>query len=103
MLEVMRLKFIGIDVINYCLGEVENLPIKDNTIDYVFANMYVQHVESPPAAIKEIVRILKPDSKLVITDLDKHDFELLRRKQYDRWKGFQREDVACWLYAAGLG
>jgi ubiquinone/menaquinone biosynthesis C-methylase UbiE len=59
-------------------------------------------VESPPEAIEEMVRILKPGGRLVITDLDEHAFEFLRTEQYDRWLGFQREDVQRWFQEAGL-
>jgi ubiquinone/menaquinone biosynthesis C-methylase UbiE len=64
--------------------------------------MYLHHVASPPQAIKEMVRLLKPGGKLVITDLDAHNFEFLRTEQHDRWLGFRREDVRRWFTAAGL-
>jgi len=47
--------------------------------------MYLHHVEDPPAAIKEMVRILKPGGKIVITDADEHNYEFLRTEQQDRW------------------
>ena len=102
MLKEMEKKFSGIDAIDYRLGEAESLPIEDKIVDYVFANMYLHHVERPRAAIREMARTLKPGGRLVITDLDEHNFEFLKREQYDRWMGFKREDVARWLSAAGL-
>jgi SAM-dependent methyltransferase len=71
-------------------------------VDYVFANMFLHHVDSPPAAIREMARILKPGGRLVITDLDRHDFDFLRTEHCDRWMGFDRPDVARWLSVAGL-
>jgi SAM-dependent methyltransferase len=79
-----------------------NLPISDETVDYVFANMYLHHVESPSKAIKEMVRILKPGGKLIITDLDEHTFEFLKDEHHDRWMGFKREDIRKWFTEAGL-
>jgi len=102
MLKEMGTKFQGIDTIDYRIGEAENLPIEDKVVDYVFANMYLHHVENPPVAIKEMARILKLGGMLVITDLDEHNFEFLRTKQYDRWMGFKREDVNRWFVEAGL-
>lgn len=102
MLAEMRRKFGDRAEIDYRLGQAEALPIEAGAVDYVFANMYLHHVESPPAAIEEMVRILKPGGKLVITDMDKHDFEFLREEQHDRWLGFKRADVVRWLEAAGL-
>jgi ubiquinone/menaquinone biosynthesis C-methylase UbiE len=102
MLEEMQRKFAHFAGADYRLGEAESLPLPDGTVDYVFANMYLHHVASPPAAIKEMARLLKPGGKLVITDLDEHNFEFLRTEQHDRWLGFQREDVRRWFTAAGL-
>jgi ubiquinone/menaquinone biosynthesis C-methylase UbiE len=102
MLAEMQRKFSGVSGIEYRIGESENLPIADDTVDFVFANMYLHHVETPPAAIKEMTRILKPGGRLAITDLDEHHFEFLRTEQHDRWLGFKRDDVRRWFEDAGL-
>lgn len=102
MLSEMKQKFAGQDSIDYRLGEAGSLPIQDETVDYAFANMYLHHVELPPEAIKEMARILKPGGILVITDLDCHSFEFLKREHNDRWMGFPRDDIKKWLKEAGL-
>jgi len=102
MLDAMKKKFVGIQGVDFRLGEAENLPIPGDSVDYAFANMYLHHVEIPLKAIKEMVRILKPGGKLVLTDLDEHDYDFLRTEQHDRWMGFKREDVNRWLTEAGL-
>ena len=100
MLAVLKEKFGG--GIDCRLGNAENLPIADGEVDYVFANMCLHHVESPPTAIKEMARVLAPGGRLVITDLDEHDHEFLRTEQHDRWLGFKREDIRRWFAEAGL-
>jgi ubiquinone/menaquinone biosynthesis C-methylase UbiE len=102
MLDEMQRKFSDCPTIEYRLGRAESLPVEDEAVDYVFANMYLHHVESPPEAIGEMVRILKPGGRLVVSDLDEHTFEFLRTEQHDRWLGFQRADVERWLVEAGL-
>lgn len=102
MLNQMKEKFADINTIDYRQGEAENLPIDNDTVDYAMANMYLHHVEDPFIAIKEMVRILKPEGKLVLTDLDQHNFEFLRKEHHDRWMGFTREDVKQWFLKAGL-
>ncbi len=103
MLELMKTKFAEqathLDVRQ---GDAEAVPLGDEATDYVFANMYLHHVESPANAIKEMARILKPGGKVVITDLDEHDFTFLREEHHDRWLGFKREDVEQWFTEAGL-
>ncbi len=102
MLEQMKKKFGSASDIDYRLGESEKLPIDDETVDYAMANMVLHHVENPYTAIEEMVRILKPGGKLVITDLDEHNHEFLRTEQHDRWMGFKRADVKNWFTKAGL-
>ena len=102
MLEKMKTRLKKLDYVEYRIGESDNLPIQDDTVDYVFANMYLHHVEIPKSAINEMVRILKPRGKIVITDLDEHEFEFLREEQHDRWRGFKREDIKRWFVEAGI-
>jgi SAM-dependent methyltransferase len=64
--------------------------------------MYLHHVENPEKAINEMSRILKQGGKLFITDLDKHNHEFLRTEQYDKWLGFNRNDIKKWFESAGL-
>lgn len=102
MLEEMRKKFADAKGVEYRVGEAGKLPVPDSTVDYAFANMYLHHVEIPLEAIKEMVRILKPGGKLVITDMDEHRFDFLLKEHQDRWMGFKREDMSRWLGEAGL-
>jgi ubiquinone/menaquinone biosynthesis C-methylase UbiE len=102
MLEIMRHKFGPNASVEYRLGEAQRLPIESGMVDSTFANMYLHHVEHPAVAIKEMTRIVKPGGKVVITDLDEHNFEFLVTEQHDRWMGFKREDVKRWFEEAGL-
>jgi ubiquinone/menaquinone biosynthesis C-methylase UbiE len=102
MLDEMKKKFCRFDTINYRLGEFDNLPIQDEFVDAIFSNMYLHHVESPQVAIKEMVRVLKSGGKIVITDIDVHEYDFLREEHNDRWLGFKREDIRKWFTEAGL-
>ena len=102
MLEEMKRKFADAKSVKYHVGEAGKLPVPDNTVDYTFANMYLHHVERPLEAIKEMVRILKPGGKLVITDMDEHRFDFLVKEHHDHWMGFKREDISHWLMEASL-
>lgn len=102
MLEVLREKFRGAGSIDCRVGDAQKLPIPDGAVEYVFANMYLHHVEDPAGAIREIARVLKPGGKVVLTDADEHAHEFLRTEHHDRWLGFPRENVRRWLEQAGL-
>ncbi|MDI6870790.1 MAG: class I SAM-dependent methyltransferase [Bacillota bacterium] len=102
MLGEMRRKFTGAGDVQYRVGDAERLPLPEGAVDYAFANMCLHHVESPPAAIREMARILRPGGKLVLTDLDEHRFRFLVEEQHDRWMGFKRDDIRQWFSEAGL-
>ena len=84
------------------VGGAERIPIEDEAVDYVFANMLLHHVEEPSRAIRELARVLRPGGVVVVTDLDSHEFEFLRTEHHDRWKGFERESMSSRLRGAGL-
>jgi ubiquinone/menaquinone biosynthesis C-methylase UbiE len=83
-------------------GDTDALPLASGEADAVLANMVLHHAPDPPAAIREMARVLKPGGMLVITDADSHNHEWLRTEQHDRWLGFDRGDLDRWFREAGL-
>ncbi len=102
MLKELKKKMTKFGKIDCRQGYAENLPLENNKADYVFANMYLHHVETPSTAIKEMSRVLKAGGKLIITDLDEHRHDFLRTEQKDRWMGFDRKMIIKWFKDAGL-
>jgi ubiquinone/menaquinone biosynthesis C-methylase UbiE len=102
MIEEIKKKFSYFPYIDCRVGDAEDLPVEDESVDYVFSNMCLHHVKNPPEAIKEMARILKIGGKVVISDLDLHNFEFLRTEQHDLWLGFDREDIRAWFINAGF-
>jgi ubiquinone/menaquinone biosynthesis C-methylase UbiE len=41
------------------IGDIENLPFKDNSFNLITANMVVEHIENPTPVLVEVFRILK--------------------------------------------
>ncbi|MCP4723578.1 MAG: class I SAM-dependent methyltransferase [bacterium] len=101
MIGILKSKFQGYSA-RFHLAESNDLTIDSGSVDYVFANMYLHHVEDPSAAIKEMARILKKNGRLVISDVDTHNHEFLLKEHHDRWPGFKREDIKKWFEQAGL-
>ena len=73
MLEVAREKLASFSNVELQLADGATLPFDDAAVDAVFANMYLHHCPDPQAAIDEMVRVLKPGGRLVITDMDQHE------------------------------
>lgn len=102
MLQRLSQKLKGTGELDCRQGNSEDLPLETRSMDYVFANMFLHHVNYPDKAIAEMVRILKPGGRLLITDLDTHTFDFLVEEQKDRWMGFERSDIGKWYQQAGL-
>ena len=78
------------------------LPLPDASLDAVFANMYLHHCADPAAALREMVRVLRPGGRLVITDMDAHDHAWMREEMADEWLGFDRGQIKSWLRESDL-
>ena len=102
MLEVARQNLSQYDNLEYHAADGGSIPLAGESIDVVFANMYLHHCPDPAAAIGEMVRILKPGGRLMITDMDAHPYAWFKEEMADEWLGFEREQVRDWLKAAGL-
>ena len=102
MLEIARRNLAGFSNVIYQPADGLSLPLPDHSLDAAFANMYLHHCPDPQAAIGEMVRLLRPGGRLVITDMDAHPYAWMKQEMADVWQGFDREQVRQWLQQAGL-
>ena len=102
MLDVARRNLASYDNVELREAPGDRLPLPEGTLDAIFANMYLHHAPEPPAALKEMARVLKPGGVLCLTDLDTHDHTWQREQMADLWLGFDRADIGRWLAEAGL-
>lgn len=102
MLDVARRNLSRHENLSFEHADGAALPLADGSMDVVFANMYLHHTPDPLVALKEMARVLKPGGRLVITDLDQHTNEWMRREMADQWLGFERGQIKAWLREAGL-
>jgi ArsR family transcriptional regulator len=88
--------------IDFRLGDMEELPIDDESVDLVFFSQSLHHALHPQHAIAEAARILRPGGRIAILDLAKHRFEEAREMYADEWLGFSETELESLLERAGF-
>jgi len=88
--------------VDYRLGDMEELPIDEESVDLVFFSQSLHHALHPQNAIAEAARILRPGGRIAILDLAKHRFEEAREMYADEWLGFSETELESMLQRAGL-
>lgn len=79
----------GFKNVEFRHGEIENLPLDDNSVDVVISNCVVNLATDKQAIYKEAYRVLKPGGRLAISDI------LARVPLPDEVKGNERFVAGC--------
>jgi SAM-dependent methyltransferase len=83
-------------------GDLESVPIADNTVNVSMLSQALHHADDPPRALQEAARILVPGGRVLVLDLREHEETWVRDRLGDRWLGFTRERLTALLEGAGL-
>ena len=60
----------GIENVRYQTASVYELPFPDASFDVVFAHQVLQHLREPSAAMREMLRVLRPGGLIGVRDVD---------------------------------
>jgi ArsR family transcriptional regulator len=92
----------GVKNLEYRKGDLEDVPIKDASVDLAFFSQALHHAPHPARAVAEAARILKPGGRIVVLDLVRHNYEEAREMYADLWLGFTEVEVTRFLRQAGF-
>lgn len=102
MLGAARRRLKDLDHVELRRGELEALPIDDDSIDAAVLCLVLHHVADPPAALREAARALHAGGRLLIVDMCRHDRVEYRRQMGHVWLGFEAQQLEDWLAEAGF-
>jgi len=88
--------------LEFRLGDLQNPPIEEESVDLVILSQALHHAERPPEAIAAAYRILRPQGRIMILDLLKHNFDKAHELYGDLWPGFAESELHRWLEDAGF-
>jgi ArsR family transcriptional regulator len=92
----------GFANLEYRLGDIEDPPVEEGSIDLAILSQALHHAIHPERAIAGAHRILREGGRLVILDLLSHQFERARELYADHWLGFSEVQLHQWLEEAGF-
>jgi ArsR family transcriptional regulator len=83
-------------------GELEKVPLPDQSVDVAIASQALHHAKDPAKALAEACRILKHGGRVVVLDLKQHDETWVQDTLGDEWLGFTPSQLEALLKGAGF-
>jgi ubiquinone/menaquinone biosynthesis C-methylase UbiE len=83
-------------------GELEELPLEDDSLDAATLLLVLHHVPDPGAVLREASRALVRGGRLLICDMLPHDREEYRQQMGHVWLGFGEDQMRKLLGGAGF-
>jgi len=99
---------LGIKNVEFRLGEIEHLPVADNSIDVIISNCVINLSPDKPQVLQEAFRVLRPGGRLAVSDiLSQEPLPEALRSQLSAWAGciggaLDISTFSCLLEEAGF-
>jgi arsenite methyltransferase len=99
----------GYENVEFRLGEIENLPVENDSVDVIISNCVVNLSPDKDRVFREACRVLKPKGKLVVSDIvSEAPLPESLRQDMDAWAeciggALERGDYLARIERAGFG
>lgn len=78
----------GYNNVEFRVGEIENLPVEDDSIDVIISNCVINLSPDKLATYKEAFRVLRPNGRILISDLvTEGELPEDVRQSFEAWAG----------------
>ena len=98
----------GVENVEFLKGEIENIPLPDNTVDVIISNCVINLSGDKDRVLREALRVLKPAGRLAVSDVvARAEVPAQVRRHVELWSGciagaLEESDYRAKLTAAGF-
>jgi len=94
----------GLTNVEFLRGEIENIPLPDNSVDVVISNCVINLSADKSRVLREAFRVLKPGGRFAVSDVvTRGDIPAAVRKSVELWIGCIAGALSETEYTAKLG
>jgi arsenite methyltransferase len=93
----------GVENVEFLKGEIENIPLPDNSVDVVISNCVINLSADKDQVLREAFRVLKPGGRFAVSDVVVHgDVPEKVRRSMEMWVGCIAGALQDYDYVAKL-
>jgi ubiquinone/menaquinone biosynthesis C-methylase UbiE len=97
MVDAARTHLQDHDNVEVHQAELQQLPVADASVDLALVVLVLHYVASPAAALREVGRVLRPNGRVLLVDMQPHEKDEHPSQMGQLWSGFTREQLSDWM------